>query len=1015
MKKRLTALLLALLMLSALLPFGAFAEGEGEETVPEELTENNEPTTGTEPSDTEELPTEDENSTSSEEPEEIENNGAVEDGEDPVKPDTEPSAPPEVTTEAEGEPERSEEELPDGETLKAQFFLCKSLEEAESFLAALSEEQQTALFAAVTEAELRAWGHEIGLDRTEQVITPAVNYAEAGPLMPAVKVRAKKMMLAAGAGSSDTGLELSKAAVDNGDGTYTVTLETYTTGTVKDISASVPVDIVLVLDESGSMDDRIKQYTPVYSLNTNNTYYAKVGDNYIQVNYCTERIWLGIIPIGRCSGWYSGAHFLLHWGTEYEPRTSATDSNTDHVQFYTQSNGTETKRAALKAAAIEFAEKVYEDAVTNDVDHRMAVVGFSDTGRIRIGLEDDIRDNLSSVETAINALQASGGTYINSGMSSAASVFDNAAATTAGTRKRVVIVFTDGIPGSGSWSTSNINNSANPAIATSYQLKNSYGATVYSIGMMDDVNPELEISTETSDAARTNRFLHYLSSNYPNATTLDNGGSGGGNNGYYLSASDTGSLLNIFERISGEMETPSIHLGSEAVVRDVMSSYFELPANASAVSVYTQAYNGTAFSGSRTPATGVTVTVADGAVEVTGFDYDANFVSDTAKSDGSYGKKLIVEFVTEPKDGFLGGNGVPTNDSSSGVYLPDGGTEKFMGAYPVPTVSVPIPDFTLTAADRNVYLYGSLTEDSLTGAMTVSFGGSPVNCAAWLAGLETWQKAFVTTRFTYDDPTALSAIDSDRSYTATLTLTPTRSGTVTAKAASDSADITVFKPCVTFTDSVADPGTALTAALFESENLVSVAWKHGSVIDSSVTMHTERPALSFTYAPAENTLGMTDVPVRVTAISVGGVSGALSNCSFLWTAASGCSGCTDPNPTDQFRIHPAYASLTIVKTGMQAGEQAIFTVSGAGLGSGLRLIVPGNSGSVTVQGLLVGETYTVTEETGWSWRYVCGSPTGSVTPSYSGENCRLSFSNTTEGSPWLCGETSAHNLFQLFS
>ena len=171
-------------------------------------------------------------------------------------------------------------------------------------------------------------------------------------------------------------------------------------------------------------------------------------------------------------------------------------------------------------------------------------------------------------------------------MANAKAAFDNAAATTATKRNRVVVVFTDGIPGSGSWGNSTISNSANPAIQTSYELKNTYGATVYTIGMLNDANPELEISDESNDSARTNKFLHYLSSNYPNAKSMSDGGTGS-NQGYYLSASDTASLEAIFKKISESISTPSISLGSETVIRDVLAEQFTMPANASDIKVYT--------------------------------------------------------------------------------------------------------------------------------------------------------------------------------------------------------------------------------------------------------------------------------------------------------------------------------------------------------------------------------------------------------------------------------------------
>ena len=61
-------------------------------------------------------------------------------------------------------------------------------------------------------------------------------------------------------------------------------------------------------------------------------------------------------------------------------------------------------------------------------------------------------------------------------------------------------------------------------------------------------------------------------------------------------------------------------------------------------------------------------------------------------------------------------------------------------------------------------------------------------------------------------------------------------------------------------------------------------------------------------------------------------------------------------------------------------QDTIFIVKGKGLPEdGLRVVIPRNESSVTITGLTVGQTYTVTEDSGWSWRYT-GDPTnGQIT------------------------------------
>lgn len=62
--------------------------------------------------------------------------------------------------------------------------------------------------------------------------------------------------------SSDNGMVISKTAKSNGDGTYKITLEAYATGEkiISEVTKDIPTDIVLVLDQSGSMKENMYTY-----------------------------------------------------------------------------------------------------------------------------------------------------------------------------------------------------------------------------------------------------------------------------------------------------------------------------------------------------------------------------------------------------------------------------------------------------------------------------------------------------------------------------------------------------------------------------------------------------------------------------------------------------------------------------------------------------------------------------------------------------------------------------------
>ena len=106
--------------------------------------------------------------------------------------------------------------------------------------------------------------------------------------------------------------------------------------------------------------------------------------------------------------------------------------------------------------------------------------------------------------------------------------------------------------------------------------------------------------------------------------------------------------------------------------------------------------------------------------------------------------------------------------------------------------------------------------------------------------------------------------------------------------------------------------------------------------------------------------------------------------------------------------------LHIKKTGMETGESAIFTVTGKGIENGLTVVVP-NGQTVTIDGVFVGETYTVSEMDGWTWKYsVTGaSSISKVLISATSETDNLfSFENELSNDHWLSGEGRKINVFR---
>ena len=149
--------------------------------------------------------------------------------------------------------------------------------------------------------------------------------------------------------------------------------ESYATGQSTTTVSTEPVDIVLVLDVSGSMDDPMTQYSAVYKLDTGESYYVKVNGKYQRV---------------RWSGWYEswGYGWELDWHS-YAPKTAPDDANQNHVQFYQLITSSQKKIDSLKSAVYSFIDSVNEKSP----DSKIAIVKFAGNKTNKIG-NDTYRD-----------------------------------------------------------------------------------------------------------------------------------------------------------------------------------------------------------------------------------------------------------------------------------------------------------------------------------------------------------------------------------------------------------------------------------------------------------------------------------------------------------------------------------------------------------------------------------------------------------------------------------------------
>lgn len=806
-------------------------------------------------------------------------------------------------------------------------------------------------------------------------------------------------------------------------------------------------------------------------------------------------------------------------GTSTGAENTRYDGNSNII-FYQRNidtNAGGAKLNALKTAITSFVNSVNQKSLgadgqygtADDVAHRIAIVGFASNGRNQntellstqnatdywSASDANYRDALvpacgtngavnSRLSTAINLLAASGDTYLEYGMDMANKIFAQYPITAEDTsgRQRVVIVFTDGYPAPNG--TDDFNYSmADNAISNANVTKQTYGATVYTVGLFNTADPTADIVTnfattdgwydgwessgnsltDQQEAVAANRYMHYVSSNYPGAANLNQGGSlnpnanpFAGGTSYYLSAADAGSLNNIFQQISSNIEDggSSTTLTDSTVIRDIVAEAFTMPENTTDVKVYTEDSDGNVNSWTNRQelkladgSSPVSIDAVNRIVSVTGFSYKDNWCgNETVNGQTSFhnGKKLIIEFTVKAKAGFLGGNDVFTNDGA-GIYENAESKDPLM-EFNKPTVNVPIGDVGVTATDKNVYLLGGVTLDDLKKGTTVTVGDdiklnlSQANNADKPYGLEPWQTAYVNIIVEYKDGdkvlTELTDLKDDVTYTVEVAVAPkttaptsTQGETAVAKTGVNdpAANIYVFKPELTYKDSEAYYGDV--APTDYSGNLVSTEWKHDETLSTTVTMTGDEPTLEMTYTPEAGKINSlnkidtkqdigVDVKVEISKADAAGTTtktDVTDKTTFVHQACeSDCGWTTPENPGDPaFLIHVKTCTLTITKTGeVQAKEPFVFTVYKDGNAYTEVTIV--GAGSVTIAELSVG-TYSITENENWSWRYAPEYSNGKeVTLNATTHEGTILCKNTKDNDKWLDGYSDViSNIFQL--
>ena len=456
-------------------------------------------------------------------------------------------------------------------------------------------------------------------------------------------------------------MDYSKTATVNdwGKRTYDINITAASTSTSTITTTKKAVaDIMLVLDVSGSMDEKIgstEKYEYVgdntsavrrNKLDERKTYYVEVNGSYQTMSYSR-----------RDREWYIGGNNA--------------SSCPDTYKIYTKKTVSMTRLDALKNSVDQF----ITDTASKSPDSKIGITAFSSTHNSQInngstkGLVS-AGTNKNDLIAFADALKAGGGTKPEIGLNKAKELLDSAN----DNRPKYVILFTDGAPTgdntapsgqSPEWDTDTVNK-ANTA---AQELKDA-GYTVYTIGFALDSRAQAFLAGGTSS-----------NTTYPGIASPN----------CAFNAENATELGDIFKDIQDTI-TQDISI-TGATITDIIDPRFELLKKDK-----DNENSWTSFTDAELVALqrGTTITVNDGIVSWVNGNYQIQWTNQTIpnKKNGEWKKTIKVK----AKDSFVGGNNVTTN-VSPGSKISTGYGEVEL---PQPTVNVKVK---LVVNDKEVWIY----------------------------------------------------------------------------------------------------------------------------------------------------------------------------------------------------------------------------------------------------------------------------------------------------------------------
>lgn len=278
-----------------------------------------------------------------------------------------------------------------------------------------------------------------------------------------------------------------KKAGENEASDFVTTLSAMSSTSNSTVTVTTPLDIVMVLDASGSMDDHMG----------------------------------GIDSPKRIDALKNAANSFID-------------------TIAKQNEGIEGVNRQHRVAIVKFAGKK-----SNDIGNNMYRDGGYSYNYTQVMKEltycsgsnaDDLKKN------TINQIQPAGATRADYGLELAEGITITSGRKDA---KKIIVFFTDGTPTKQNKFDAGV---ANAAVTAAKNMKDSK-ATVYTIGIFDGADPSAGIQ-DSGKSQKENKLMHAVSSNYPNATAWDTHGARAENSDYYKSATNAEELKKVFDDIS---------------------------------------------------------------------------------------------------------------------------------------------------------------------------------------------------------------------------------------------------------------------------------------------------------------------------------------------------------------------------------------------------------------------------------------------------------------------------------